>query len=104
MPLSGYNHKIPLKNNTELLINICKPTLYGHNEICPPNTSICFDQKSETNVKKRFKNYGTTVTDPTYENGELFMKFTSPEKCDGSDKNITSIINFDCDERIQVIQ
>lgn len=102
MPLSDYNHKIPLKNKTEFLINVCKPILHRHEETCPPNTSICFNQQSETDVKKRFKNYGTAVPDPTYENGELFMKFTSPEKCDGSDKNITSIINFVCNEGIQV--
>lgn len=107
MPLSDFNHKIPFKNNTEFLINICKPTLYGHNEMCPPNTSICLDQASETNVTKRFKNYGTTVTDPTYENDKLFMKFTSNEKCNGTngkEKNITSVINFVCDELNQVIQ
>lgn len=103
MPLSDFNHKIPFNNNTEFLINICKPTLYGHNEMCPPNSSICLNKPSETNLKKRFKNYGTTVTDPIYENDKLFMKFTSNEKCNGTDKNITSVINFICDERIQVI-
>lgn len=106
MPLSDYadNHKVLIKNSTQrFLINICKPTLYGHNEMCPPNTSICLDNIFEKDVRKRFRNYGTTIPDPIYKNGRLFMKFTSNEKCDGSDQNITSVINFICDETAQVI-
>lgn len=56
------------------------------------------DNVSEINATKRFKDFGTTVTDPTFENGRLFMKFTSNEKCEGANKNITSINNFICDE------
>ncbi|XP_031627910.1 cation-independent mannose-6-phosphate receptor isoform X2 [Contarinia nasturtii] len=105
MQLSDYNHKVLGPNQTEFLINICKPTLYGHNEMCPPNVSVCLDNKSKPDVKKRFKNYGTTVTDPTYENGKLFMKFTSDEKCNATtNKYITSIINFVCDEMIELGQ
>lgn len=106
MPLSDYadNHKVFLKNSTQrFLINICKPTLYGHNEMCPPNTSICLDNETEKDNKKRFKNYGITEPNPVYENGRLFMKFASNEKCNGTDKNITSIINFICDATAQVI-
>lgn len=106
MPLSDYadNHKVSIKNSTQrFLINICKPTLYGYNEMCPPNTSICLDNESEKDTKKRFKNFGTTVPNPVYENGRLFMKFDSNEKCNGLDKNVTSIINFVCDETAQVI-
>lgn len=104
MPLSDYNHRIPYKKDIDLLINICKPTLYGHNETCPPGSSICFHNQTQPNIKQRFKNYGSTVSDPIFENGKLFMTFTSNEKCNGSDKNITSIINFLCDESIEVIQ
>lgn len=103
MPLSDYNHKVPYNRTTEFLINICKPTLYGHNETCPPNSAICMHDMMETDVKKRFKNYGTAIPDPMFENGKLFMKFDSNEKCSGTDKNITSVINFVCDETIQVI-
>lgn len=106
MPLSYYadNHKVAIKNSTQrFLINICKPTLYGYNEMCPPNTSICLDNESEKDNKKRFKNFGTTVPDPVYENGRLLMKFNSNEKCNGLDKNVTSIINFVCDETALVI-
>lgn len=103
MPLSDYNHRVPRQNQTDFLINVCKPTLYGHNEMCPPNSSICLDNKTEKNVKNKFKNYGTTVSNPTYENGKLFMKFSSNEKCNGNpNKTVTSIINFVCDEMIQV--
>lgn len=103
MPLADYNHKVPFNNNTQFLINVCKPTLYGHNEMCPPNSSICFDNMLEKDATKRFNNYGTTITDPIFENEKLFMKFKSNEKCKGSNKNVTSIINFVCDETIQVI-
>lgn len=103
MPLSDYNHKVTFNRSVEFLINICKPTLYGHNEMCPPHSSICWDNTAAVDVKDRFKNYGTTVTEPTFENGKLFMKFTSQEKCTNSGQNITSIINFVCDETIQVI-
>lgn len=102
MPLSDYNHQVSFKGNMEFLINICKPTLYGHNEMCPPESSICLDNPDEMDVKKRFTNYGNTVPDPTFENGKLFMNFTSNEKCTNKDTNITSIINFICDETIQV--
>lgn len=103
MPLSDYNHKVPYNRTMEFLINVCKPTLHGHNEMCPPNSAICMNNQAEVDVKKRFKNYGTAVPDPTFENGNLFMEFQSNEKCSHADKNITSVINFVCDETIQVI-
>lgn len=105
MPLSDYNHKVPYNPTAEFIINICKPTLYGHNEMCPPNSAICMHDTSEVDIKKQFKNYGTTIPDPMYENGKLFMKFNSNEKCTdekNSDKNVTSVINFVCDGTIQV--
>lgn len=101
MPLSDYNHKIPFKDDTQFIINVCKPTLYGHDEMCPPNSAVCFDNGSK-NVTERFKNYGTAIADPIFENDKLFMKFTSDEKCNGTNKTITSLINFICDETIQV--
>lgn len=103
MPLSDYNHKVPYNGTTEFLINVCKPTLYGHNEMCPPNSAVCVNNSAEMDVKKRFKNYGTATPDPIFENGKLFMEFHSDEKCSHADKNITSVINFVCDEKIQVI-
>lgn len=103
MPLSDYNHKVPYNRSAEFLINVCKPTLHGHNEMCPPNSAICMNNMAEVDVLKRFKNFGTAVPDPTFENGNLFMEFQSNEKCSHADKNITSVINFMCDERIQVI-
>lgn len=103
MRLSDYNHRIQLKENKDFLINICKPTLYGHNEMCPPHSSICMDNTTETDLTKRFKNYGTTAVDPVYENGKLSMQFKSNEKCNGTAKNITSYIQFICDENVEVI-
>lgn len=104
MALSDYNHKVPINNNMEFLINICKPTLYGHNEMCPPNSSICVNNlTSQVDPKKRFTNSGTTVPDPTFKDGKLFMTFTSDEKCKTQNINISSIINFECDENVQVI-
>lgn len=53
MPLSEINNKIPSEKNKEFIINVCKPTLYGHNEMCPPNSSICLVNETETDPKKR---------------------------------------------------
>lgn len=103
MPLNTiYNHRIPFKGKLNFLINVCKPTVYGLNETCPPNSAICLEDTNEIDIRKRFKNYGTAVPDPIYENGKLFMKFISDEKCSSQDKNISSILNFVCDENIHV--
>lgn len=53
MPLSQYNHKIPFQNGSEFLINICKPTLYGFDEMCPPGSSVCMLDASEKDLKKK---------------------------------------------------
>lgn len=54
MPLSSsYNSKVSYKNQMEFIINICKPSLYGHEEMCPPNSSICLMNSTETDPKKK---------------------------------------------------
>lgn len=53
MPLSEINEIVPFSKNEEFILNVCKPTLFGHNEMCPPSSSICFFNKTETDVKKR---------------------------------------------------
>ncbi|KAJ6638492.1 Cation-independent mannose-6-phosphate receptor, partial [Pseudolycoriella hygida] len=100
MALSQYNHRIQNSDNTTFVINVCKPVLYGHKDMCPPGSSICLENNNESNLSKKFVNYGSTVADPTYENGKLFMHFTSNEKCNVT-HNISSHINFNCDTSIE---
>lgn len=55
MPLSdfNYNHRIPFKNGKQFLINVCKPTVYSFDEMCPPNTSVCVIEPTEKDLKKK---------------------------------------------------
>lgn len=53
MPLSQYNHKIPFRNHSEFLINVCKPTLHGFDEMCPPSSSICMVDAHENDLSKK---------------------------------------------------
>lgn len=52
---------------------------------------------------KRFTNYGTTVPNPIFENGKLYMRLSSNQTCPADkNKTITSIIDFVCDKDILV--
>ncbi|KAG4079051.1 hypothetical protein HA402_001706 [Bradysia odoriphaga] len=101
MALSQYNNRIPIDDNRTFVINVCKSVLYGHNDMCPPGSSICLQNNNESNLSKKFVNYGSTVANPTYENGNLFMHFTSMEKCNET-HYISSHINFNCDTSIEI--
>lgn len=50
----------------------------------------------------RFKNYGSTVPDPVFEDNKLLMRFSSNEKCNAT-HNYRSSINFICDKHTEVI-
>lgn len=50
----------------------------------------------------RFKNYGSTVPDPVFKDGKLFMRFPSNEKCNAT-HNYRSTIDFICDKDTTVI-
>lgn len=54
MPLSRFNHKVLHENGSEFLINICKPVLYGFDEMCPPGSSICMVKMNEPDVTKKY--------------------------------------------------
>lgn len=54
-----------------------------------------FDCKTKISIF-RFKNFGSTVPQPTFENNKLFMKFESNEVCKDNEK-YSSLINFICD-------
>lgn len=54
MPLSAlYNSNVIFKNGLHFIINVCKPVMYGHSEMCPQNSSICLVNTTETDLKKR---------------------------------------------------
>jgi insulin-like growth factor 2 receptor len=89
----------PSKNDpSEFLINICKPTLYKHMEMCPPGSSVCLVNATETNLKDRFVSGGNVVANPIIDHdNQLVMKFPSTTKCSAIE-NLTSTIYFTCDD------
>lgn len=54
MPLSELNHYISINKETNFIINVCKPVLYDLDAMCPPNSSVCFVNSTEKDLKKRF--------------------------------------------------
>ncbi len=38
---------------TTFVINVCKPVLYGHKDMCPPGSSVCLENSNELNLSKK---------------------------------------------------
>lgn len=51
--LSTYFNRILNTDNTTFVINVCKPVLYGHEDMCPPGSSICLQNNNESNLSKK---------------------------------------------------
>lgn len=96
MPLSDFNEWTSDRNDSYFVINVCRPVLYSQGAMCPAGSSICFVDKSENNMSKKFINYGsaTTKVELLGKNG-LVMKHFSDEKCNEKE-NYTSTIFFTC--------
>uniref|UniRef100_A0A6B2ECL8 Putative lysosomal enzyme receptor protein isoform d n=1 Tax=Phlebotomus kandelakii TaxID=1109342 RepID=A0A6B2ECL8_9DIPT len=101
-PLANVNHVVDDRNRGTFLINICRPVLWDFDAMCPPGTGVCFVNRSETDLMKRFKNMGS-IEKPTVENGVISVKMNSPEICPSdSSKKISSIISFQCDKTARI--
>lgn len=97
LSLSQENFKVSNGNGSSFLLNICKPVLYGHDAMCPPGSSVCFIDGKETDLMKKFKNYGSTDGEFSYENDKFVMKLKSDEKCNDKE-NMSSVINIVCEQ------
>jgi insulin-like growth factor 2 receptor len=101
--LSHSSHLVKGNEGTAFYVSICKPVAYQYGQMCPPGSSICMQNTSATSLKERFVDFGQTVPDPEYENGQLLMKFSSNQTCPSSTKEkISSKMLFICAEKEQL--
>lgn len=92
LPLSHKNNHVDNRNGSYFSVTVCKPVHYGHMTMCPPGSSVCFVNKTESDYRKRYHDYGQTDPNPTMEGDKLMMNLNSNE---GSCQN--SKIIFECD-------
>ncbi|EDW16577.1 cation-independent mannose-6-phosphate receptor isoform X1 [Drosophila mojavensis] len=101
MELSDVNYRTTDRQGNFFIINVCKPVLYGENTMCPAGSSICLFSPKETDLKKRFINFGNVQTQPVYKNEQLLLIHNSSTPCAGNSKlNYSSIVNFHCDKNV----
>lgn len=101
MSLSSSNNKVMDRQKSHFLINVCKPVLYGYDAMCPPGSNICFVDSTATDVKQKYRNFGTALGSPTFEGDNVIMRFKSDERCNAT-HNISSTIIFNCDPNVKV--
>uniref|UniRef100_A0A0P6IVT0 Putative cation-independent mannose-6-phosphate receptor n=1 Tax=Aedes aegypti TaxID=7159 RepID=A0A0P6IVT0_AEDAE len=96
LPLSHLRYHVPDRSGSHFFVTACKPVHYGHMTMCPPGSSVCFVNSTESDYRKRYHDYGQTDPNPTIENGKLVMNMNSSEgKCQNSK------IIFECDPTAQ---
>uniref|UniRef100_A0A7G3ADR9 Putative cation-independent mannose-6-phosphate receptor n=1 Tax=Lutzomyia longipalpis TaxID=7200 RepID=A0A7G3ADR9_LUTLO len=101
-PLAMVNHVVDDRNGGTFLINICRPVLWDLDAMCPPGTGVCFVNRTETDLTKRFQNLGT-IDKPTIDNGTPSVKMISPELCSSdTTRHVSSIITFQCDKTARI--
>ncbi|XP_037943773.1 cation-independent mannose-6-phosphate receptor-like [Teleopsis dalmanni] len=100
MPLSDMNYITTDRAGSAFVINVCKPVLYGRNNMCPAGSSVCFVSLKATDYKKKYFNYGTVQPNPTFENGKLVMRLKSDTICNGNE-TYSSVIYFYCDPNVK---
>ncbi|KXJ84296.1 hypothetical protein RP20_CCG013618 [Aedes albopictus] len=93
LPLSHLRYHVSDRNGSHFFVTACKPVHYGHMTMCPPGSSVCFVNNTETDYRKRYHDYGQTDPNPTIENGKLVMNMVSSE---GTCQNAKII--FECDQ------
>ncbi|XP_062539361.1 cation-independent mannose-6-phosphate receptor [Armigeres subalbatus] len=92
LPLSHTRHHVPDRSGSHFFVTACKPAHYGHMSMCPPGSSVCYFNSSESDYTKTYHDYGQTDPNPTIENNKLVMNFNSSnESCQNSK------IIFECD-------
>lgn len=103
-PLVNDNHQVRIPGqNAFFYIGLCHPTLYGHNILCPPGSSVCL-VKDDTSLtaKERFLNVGTMTSEPHFiSSNRTVLKLKSDIICKG-DSTYGSFINFHCDRTVSV--
>lgn len=75
------------------------PILYSNDVMCEAGSTVCFINKTETDMKKKFKNMGMMTSDIKFENNHPVLALTSNEDCKGT-KKYSSKILFICDKLI----
>lgn len=104
VPLVNDNHQVRIPGSKDFFyIGLCHPTLYGHNILCPPGSSICL-VKGDTslNVRDRYLNVGSMTSEPQFiSSNKNVLKLTSDTVCKG-DTHYSSFVNFHCDRTVSV--
>ncbi|XP_037918869.1 cation-independent mannose-6-phosphate receptor [Hermetia illucens] len=95
MPFSDSNYRVSDRGGSYFIINVCKPVLYGQDSMCPADSGVCYINNNATDIKQKFVNYGIASPAPVFENGQLYMNFSSNTKCNDKE-NISSVIYFLC--------
>ncbi|KAM8706232.1 hypothetical protein ACLKA7_010498 [Drosophila subpalustris] len=102
MPLSETNYRTTNRQGSFFIINLCKPVLYGESAMCPVGSSICLYDPKETDLKKRFINFGNVQSQPIIKDDQLLLRHESSTPCAGnSSANYTSIVYFYCDKDVR---
>ncbi|XP_059621562.1 cation-independent mannose-6-phosphate receptor isoform X2 [Phlebotomus argentipes] len=100
--LAGVNHVADDRNGGTFLINICRPVMWDLDAMCPPDTGVCFVNRSETDLTKRFVSMGA-VEKPSVEEGVISVKMTGTEACpEDATRKISSVITFECEKSSRV--
>ncbi|KAG5670292.1 hypothetical protein PVAND_000568 [Polypedilum vanderplanki] len=92
--LKSSNHIINGPNDGTFIIGF--PITYEHGILCEAGSSICYVDKNETDLSKKYTNMGTMTSNIEFENDRPVIKFTSKEKCNNNTLGSSKIV-FECD-------